>query len=190
MNALEKGYAQTIREYCLQSKEKNPVILANEIMGIEGFPVAGQAHHPLIAASLLTAYANALNEKVDEHKLDAVIKRSDSLPAGFCAGFGSDAAIISLGITVSVILGNTVDEGSSVGRTISHTLTGMGMLAIANNSGARCCKRSTFTALTLAANYLPATLGVTFPKLEEATFRCQFFEMNKMCNKKYCKYYP
>ncbi|MDW7674200.1 MAG: DUF5714 domain-containing protein [Bacillota bacterium] len=68
-----------------------------EILGNAEFPVAGQAHHPLIACSMLAAYANS-NEAVNKEQIiHAGMKRADSIPGGFCAGFGADAAAISLG---------------------------------------------------------------------------------------------
>lgn len=180
--------ADLIKAYCLQSSSANPVAMAQEIMGHPEFPVAGQAHHALIAAVLVAAYRNAGGDAEPE-KIDEAIKRGNSIPGGFCAGFGADAAAIACGIAVSLVKGNTVGAEHAAGRSLAHALTGEGMLAVANNPGNRCCKRSVYSLLELATNYFNRSMGVVLEP-PAARIHCPFTARNKLCNGQACKYYP
>ncbi len=181
-------YPELIRRYCHGSSSNNPLQMAAEIMSHPDFPVAGQAHHPLIAAVLVTAYRNAGGELPPE-KIDAAVQRGNSIPGGFCAGFGADAAAIACGIAVSVIKGNTIAAEHAPGRALAHALTGEGMFAVANNTGNRCCKRSVYRLLELATNYFNRVLGTTLEALPGPVV-CPFVDRNKLCNGPACKYHP
>ncbi len=52
-----------IRGYCAHAISTSPLDLAQEIMSPPKFPIAGQAHHPLVAAVLVTAWRNAALEE-------------------------------------------------------------------------------------------------------------------------------
>jgi hypothetical protein len=162
--------------------------MAQTIMSHPGFPVAGQAHHPLIAAVLVAAYRNA-GGAVPAEKLDEAIKRGNTIPGGFCAGFGADAAAIACGIAVSLINGNTISAEHAAGRSLAHALTGEGLLNIANNSGNRCCKRSVYSLLELATNYFNRVMGVRL-EVPGKRLGCPFTAKNKLCNGAACQYFP
>jgi hypothetical protein len=184
----ELEYQEVIRAYCLNSASKTPLCMAEEIMSHPGFPVAGQAHHPLIAAVLVTAFRNA-GGVVAAEKIEEAIRRGNSLPGGFCAGFGADAAAIACGIAVSVIQGNTINAEHAPGRALAHALTGEGLLNVANKTGNRCCKRSIYSLLELATNYFNRVMGVQLDSLE-GRLRCPFTARNKLCNGAICPYFP
>ncbi|MFZ5968442.1 MAG: DUF5714 domain-containing protein [Bacillota bacterium] len=183
------NYLEYILESCLQSKDTNPIAIVQRILHHGEFPVAGQAHHPLITGSLLAAYANASDTSNKENLIREGVKRANSIPGGFCAGFGADAAAISLGIAVSVILNNNVKKETDSGRAKAHTLTGMGMLNIANNQGNRCCRRSTYSMLILGTNYFNQNMGCALETTPESEVKCTLKEQNPLCNGVYCKFY-
>ncbi len=176
-----------IRELCLQTMSRNPWTVALEAMSWEGFPVAGQAYHGLIAGALMAAYQNA-TEKCDKKAIGSAIQRAETLPAGFCAGFGADAGAIAAGIVISVIYGNTVRSEYSATRGLAHQLTAQCLLAIANNTGNRCCKRTVFQVLETTTNFMQATMGVSLDRISPARFRCT--AKNDLCNQEACCYYP
>ena len=155
----------------------------------EGFPVAGQAHHGLIAGALMAAYQNA-TEKYDKKAITSAMQRAETLPVGFCAGFGADAGDITAGIVISVIYGNTARSEHSATRRLAHQMTAHCLLAIANNTGNRCCKRTVFQVLETATNFIEATMGVTLDGMSLAHFRCMFAAKNDLCNQEACRYYP
>jgi len=184
----ELEYAEVIRRYCAHAKSTSPLDMAQEIMAHPKFPVAGQAHHPLVAAVLVTAWRNATGADAAE-KVEAAVQRGNSIPGGFCAGFGADAAAIACGIAVSVIEGNTIKAVHAPGRARAHALTGQAMLQIASGTGNRCCKRSVYGVLETATTYFGPALGVA---LAPASVRveCPFAEANKLCNREACRYFP
>jgi hypothetical protein len=181
-------YRELIRLFCRRTTSTNPVEMAQTLMAHPPFPVAGQAHHPLVAAVLVAGYRNAGGD-AGEAELDAAIQRADSIPGGFCAGFGADAAAIACGVAVSVIEGATIKAEHAVARSLAHTLTGQGMLLIANNHGNRCCKRSVFTVLELASHFFTAAMGVVLTP-PRGRIECAFSAQNRLCNQADCKFYP
>ena len=182
-------YQAHILKECMESSAANPLEIVQKILQHPEFPIAGQAHHPLIAGSLISAYANAAKADNQEKLVEEGMRRANTIPGGFCAGFGADAAAIALGISVSVILTNNVKAESAGGRAKAHTLTGMGMLTVANNSGNRCCRRSTYSMLVLGANYFKNNLGIELDVVSEADVKCPLKTKNSLCNGEACKYY-
>lgn len=63
------------------------------------------------------------------------------------------------------------------------------MLEIANNTGNRCCKRSTYSMLVLATNYFSQHLGVPLEGSAESWIKCETREQNPLCNGIDCRYY-
>lgn len=183
------NYQDHILTNCLETNSTNPLQITEEILSNPEFPVAGQAHHPLIACSILAAYANANSSDNKEALIKEGMKRANSLPGGFCAGFGADVAAISLGIAVSIILNTNIKEETDWARAKAHTLTGMGMLNIANNKGNRCCRRSTYSMLILATNYFNNHMGCALGSTPESEVKCTLREKNPLCNGVSCKYY-
>lgn len=181
-------YAELIALYCRRTSSTSPVEMAHVLMAHPRFPVAGQAHHPLVAGVLVAAYRNAGGDAGDA-ELASAIQRADTIPGGFCAGFGADAAAIACGIAVSVLEGATVKAEHAVARARAHTLTGQGMLLIANNHGNRCCKRSVYTVLELASHVFSATMGVALTP-PRGRIECAFSAQNKLCNGADCKFHP
>jgi hypothetical protein len=83
----------------------------------------------------------------------------------------------------------TVKAEHAVARSLAHTLTGQALLLIANNHGNRCCKRSVFTVLELAAHFFTATMGVALAP-PRGRVECAFSAQNRLCNDTDCKFYP
>ncbi len=181
-------YADVIRGYCAHAISTSPLDMAQEIMSHPKFPIAGQAHHPLVAAVLVTAWRNATGEDASG-RVEAAIEKGNSIPGGFCAGFGADAAAIACGIAVSTIRGNTIKAEHAPGRALAHALTGQAMLHIASGTGNRCCKRSVYGVLEIATNYFTSALGVPLARAS-ARVECPFPDKNKLCNREACRYYP
>lgn len=181
-------YVQLIRTYCANATSTSPLDMAQQIMSHPKFPVAGQAHHPLVAAVLVTAWRNATGADADG-RVETAVERGNSLPPGFCANYGADAAAIACGIAVSVIERNTIKAEHAPGRALSHGLTGQAMLHIASGTGNRCCKRSVYGVLEVATTYLNASLRTPLAQASKPV-ECPFSEKNKLCNGNHCRYFP
>jgi len=184
----ELEYADLIRTYCANATSRSPLEMAQEIMSHPRFPVAGQAHHPLVAAVLVTAWRNATGEDA-AGRIAAAVEKGNSIPGGFCAGFGADAAAIACGIAVSTIRNNTIKAEHAPGRALAHGLTGQAMLHIASGAGNRCCKRSVYGVLEIATSYFTSALGAPLTPAS-ARVECPFPEKNKLCNREACRYFP
>ncbi|MHB9035682.1 MAG: DUF5714 domain-containing protein [Armatimonadota bacterium] len=186
---MTANWAEHIQELCRTTTSTDPLGIALEAMSAEGFPIAGQAHHGLISGALMAAYQNATGTR-DEKLIDAAIQRADSLPQGFCAGFGADVGAIAAGIVVSLIHGNTIKAEHSATRSQAHRMTANCLLAIANNTGNRCCKRTVFQVIETATDFLETNLGVALGRTPVAAFRCPYWEKNPLCNGESCRYFP
>ena len=185
---MSTDWTERVRELCLATTSADPLAIALEAMNWEGFPIAGQAHHALVAGALMAAYQNAKGSR-DARAIEAAIKRADSLPAGFCAGFGADVGAIAAGVAVSVIHGNTTRAEHSSTRSQAHQLTAHCLLQIANNTGNRCCKRTVFQVLETASNFFRANLGVALDRTPAALFNCPYSGRNELCNREACRHY-
>lgn len=182
------AYARLIQRVCIRSASREPTEIARQLMAHPKFPLAGQAHHPLVAGSILAAIRNS-GTPVEDAQIQQAIKRADSIPSGFCAGFGADAAAIACGIAIAVLEKTTVKAEHAPGRTLAHLLTGQAMLAIAANSGNRCCKRSVFTVLEVASTFLRGTRGFALERPSERV-QCEFAAANPLCNGVACRFWP
>jgi len=185
---MTTNWAEHIQELCKTTTSKDPLHIALEAMSAEEFPIAGQAHHGLIAGALMAAYQNAIGRR-DDKLIEAAIQRADSLPAGFCAGFGADVGAIAAGIVVSLIHGNTIKAEHSATRSQAHQMTASCLLAIANNTGNRCCKRTVFQVIETATNFLQANVDVALDRTPTTAFRCPYCEWNQLCNRENCRYF-
>jgi hypothetical protein len=69
-------------------------------------------------------------------------------------------------------------------------MTATCLLAIANNTGNRCCKRTVFQVIETATDFLKTNLGVALGRTPVAKFRCLYWEKNPLCNGESCRYFP
>jgi len=175
-----------ITQFCLTSSSTNPMEMARTIMKHPVVPMHGPEHHAMIAAVLVTAYKN-LTGKADESDIREAIKRGSSIPAGYCGLYGTDAAAIATGIAASIILcSNPLKD---VERRMANNLTARVLTAIMTNRGARCCKRSTYTAIEVATQYFGETLGIEFERVPVAKMKCEHSHRNRQCSKEDCRFY-
>lgn len=174
-----------IIEYCLSTKESNPITLATQLMQLSGVPIHGPVHHLILPATLLTAY---YNEKKDID-LQAALKEADTrsmeVPGAACASWGACGAAIGSGMFVSILkdVGPlSFDSWREVGQ-----LTARSIDKISSLGGPRCCKRDTYLALNEATLYSNNNLDTHF-STEKPT--CVFFINNKQCKGKNCPFFP
>ncbi|MBN2662131.1 MAG: SAM-dependent methyltransferase [Bacteroidales bacterium] len=175
-----------IEKYCLNTKSKNPVFIANEIMQYSKVNLHGPEHHFLVPAALFTAYANASSEKINlKAKLNIIKERAKSVLGGFCGFHGACGAAIGSGIFFSVLTQCT--PLSEKEWKLSNLLTADALKNIAEKGGPRCCKRDTFTAILTTVKFLKINLNIS---LENHTPICSFYKKNKECKTTNCDYFP
>ncbi len=177
---------QVITQFCLSSPSKNPMKMAMTIMKHPVMPMHGPEHHAMIAAVLVTAYKNLTGKATDEDIKEA-IRRGATVPGGYCGLYGTDAAAIATGIAMSVIL--KASPLTDYERRTANMMTSRALAAIAANSGARCCKRSTFAATEAATQYFREVLGVEFEHIPVSRLKCEHSHRNKQCSYAECRYF-
>lgn len=177
---------KVITQFCLSSTSKKPMEMAKTIMKHPVMPMHGPEHHAMIAAVLVTAYKNLTCKATDDDILEA-IRRGATVPGGYCGLYGTDAAAIATGIAMSVILKAT--PLTDYERRTANVMTSRALAAIAANSGARCCKRSTFASIEAALQYFREVLGVELENIPVSRLKCEHSHRNKQCSYADCRYF-
>jgi len=177
-----------VTDFCLNSNSTNPLEMAIDIMKLPQVPMISGLHHPIIAGVLVTAYKNKTGQLTDDD-IKLAIRRGSTIPAGFCALYGSDGAALATGIAMSVIQKTSPLAEKDIERSIAHRMTSLGLSAIANNRGNRCCKRSTFDVINAANQYIREALRVELDQIPLTKQNCEFSQNFELCNKEICRYY-
>jgi hypothetical protein len=175
-----------IMDYCLQTKSKNPIEIAKEMMKHPSIHMHGPEHHVLFPSALLAAYHNAGGEIDLTKALQAAQNRGQKVPGGICGLWGDCGAGVSAGIFFSIVMANTPMKEHAWG--MSNIMTSKCLAEIGKLGGPRCCKRNGYTAMLNAIDYTKETLGIEMEKPEELI--CGFTPLNKECKKEKCPYHP
>ena len=178
------GFPEYIR-FLLFTKEKDPIVLMEEVMDLPQVHMCGPEHHMILPAVLLTAYRNC-GGKID---LDAGIKqafeRGSGIAGGSCGYCGVCGASAGAGIYASIITGSNPLNADA--WTLPQRLTARVSNKIADVGGVRCCKRTSFIAIKEAALWTKETTGICMEAEEPV---CRYFRNNKECLGKKCPFHP
>lgn len=136
--------ADSIREICLTSKEKDVIAIFQELRSRPEFPTHGPHHHPMIPGILLAAYRNNGGAIGDEEIITG-INRGTQIPGASCSFFGVDGAAIGVGIAFSVILKASPFNGK-LRQTVQKIVIRVAE-KIAEHPFSRCCQRECWLAL-------------------------------------------
>ena len=93
---------------------------------------------------------------------------------------------MSTGMFMSILTKATPLTGKS--WRMSNEMTAKALEEIAKLGGPRCCKRNSFTAVKVAAEYVRENMGIVMELPEKIL--CDFSAENKQCLKKHCPYNP
>jgi hypothetical protein len=187
-DACHNGTANDLIErYCSRDASASPVFLAMTLMKNPAVKMHGPEHHFLVAAVLLAAFHAGRNaEKSDvAEKIREARKRAEEVKGGFCGFQGACGAAIGAGIFMSLITGAT--PLSDRERKLSNMITAECLMAIADNGGARCCKRESFRAIITAVEFVRRELGVVLPV--EMPACCSFTDRNRECLRERCAFH-
>ena len=100
--------------------------------------------------------------------------------------WGCCGAAVSAGMFYSIATGTTPLSGKSWGE--ANALTARCLQALAALGGPRCCKRNSFTAIRVAAEFTREHLGVAIDLPDRVL--CRYFPENQQCIRRACPYYP
>jgi hypothetical protein len=187
-DACHNGTANDLIErYCRASGAVSPLSMALTLMKNPAVKMHGPEHHFLVPAVLLASYYNSPDaEKVDvAEKILQARNRAEDVKGGFCGFQGACGAAIGAGIFMSLVTGAT--PLSDRERKLSNMITAECLRVIAENGGARCCKRESFYAIITAVEFVRRELGVVLPV--EMPGSCSFTDRNRECLRDRCGFY-
>jgi len=174
-----------IRNICTQTKSKDPIEIATALMDSPAIFMHESGHHNVVAASLAAAYKNCGGTIDLKEVINEVIKRGATLPNAICEQTGACGGAVGAGIFYSILAEtkiHNIDEWREGNRLIAQCLMEIGEIG-----GPRCCKRSTFTAINVAAEHAEEYFGVKMDLPE--TIHCKYAEKNRDCLGTRCLYF-
>lgn len=184
-DACHEAHYDSIMIYCLQQESKNPIEILEGMMDQSYCPMHGPVHHVLVGAALMTAYHNAGGEADLMLVLPEMIRRGRQVPGGACGSWGSCGAVLSSGMFLSIVTGNSplaVEEWN-----LCSQMVGDGIQKVGSIGGPRCCKRDSYTAVINAVEFTKTHLGVAMELPEVVCTRSQ---NNRQCIGSRCPYNP
>ncbi len=176
---------------CVRNRSKNAIEILQDAMADKSVYPNGPEHHTLVGAAILTAFYNAggkiNNGTMTKGMAFAELKnRSLQVPGGTCGFWGCCGAATSAGQALSIINGSTPLKREEWGQCQRLTSTILGHLA--DQGGPRCCKRTGFTAVLDATDFLNDHYNIHMEKPQKVT--CTFCAGNAQCLRQECPYFP
>lgn len=169
---------------CPEEKSSNPIEILDHLMSQSFCHMHGPEHHTLVAASLMTAFANSGGHIDLKKGLMEIINRAKKVPGGICGYWGACGAGISSGIFISIITDSTplaVEEFK-----LSNQMTSRALEKIAAHGGPRCCKRDSYLSILSAIDFVRENFGV---EMEKSEIKCKYSSLNRQCIMDKCPFY-
>ncbi len=171
--------------FLLQSGEKDPLRLLEQVLALPQVHLHGPEHHAIVPCVLLTAYHNNGGEGDLKTMLAAALSRGQQVPGGACGFWGVCGAAAGAGIYMSVLTGsNPVNREA---WPIPQRLAARCLERIAAVGGPRCCKRTSRLCMQEAAAFTAEHFGVEMP-LSRIT--CTYAAENRECIGSACPFFP
>ena len=171
--------------YLLQSRERCPQTLLEQVMAMPQVHMHGPEHHAIVPCVLLTAFHNCGGGNDLKEDLSAALERGKQVPGGVCGYWGVCGAAAGAGIYMSVLTGSSPVNGNA--WAIPQRLTARCLDRLADVGGPRCCKRSSRLCIHEAVQFTSELFGVDMP---EAEVRCHYMRENRECIGRSCPYFP
>ncbi|MDY6065429.1 MAG: DUF5714 domain-containing protein [Finegoldia sp.] len=179
-----KGMDEIIN-ICKKTDSKNPVEILESLMDAEFAHMHGPEHHVMVGSALLTAYKNAGGDIKLEDALIEMMSRGQDIPGGTCGFWGACGAGISSGMFISIITETTPLKADTWG--LGNKMTAKSLEAIGEIGGPRCCKRTSYTSILQAIDFVKENFGI---EMEKPEIICSYYPNNNQCIGKRCPYFP
>ena len=177
---------EIIKVVCETSDSSNPFHLMELITKHPSMHNHGPEYHTIVPAVLLTAYYNAIQQKVElSRQLNEAFKRSEDIPVGSCGFNGLCGAAMGAGIFMSLILHTT--PLSLKGWKNRNQLIAGALNLIATEGDPRCCKRNAYLVISHTIDVMRKDFNIPMDKSENIS--CVHVEPNQECIKSKCRYY-
>ena len=171
--------------FLLQSKEKDPLVLFEQVMSMPQVHMHGPEHHAIVPCVLLTAWHNCGGEGEIKKMLSAALSRGKQVPGGACGFWGVCGAAAGAGIYLSVLIGSTPVNKEA--WAIPMELTSRCLKRLAEVGGPRCCKRNSRLCIQQAAAFTAERFGIEMPLTE---ISCTYMSENRECIGERCPFFP
>lgn len=178
-----------IKEICLNSKSRNPIEIAEKIMGTKEMSELGCKHYLIASLSVYTAYKNCGGPvKNFEKSLEIIRDRVSKAPNSLCRLGGLCGIPLAIGGAFQSV---TLQSGSIKEKTESaNTLSGncMTKLMNPNNEGSSdCCLRNSAICIVETSRYLKNNFWIDIEL--PSVIQCRYYKGNPRCNKEKCPLY-
>ena len=171
--------------FLLQSAEKDPLLLLEQVMALPQVHMHGPEHHIIVPCVLLTAFHNCGGGNDLKEDLAKALKRSKQVPGGTCGYWGVCGAAAGAGIYLSILTGSSpVNEAA---WPLPQKLVARILNTLADVGGPRCCKRTSRLAILEAVRFTAELFGVEMP---ESAPRCTYMRQNRECIGSLCPFFP
>ena len=148
----EKKGLEEVMHICGGSESKNPLEILQKIMECPYIYMHGPEHHVMVGAALLTAWHNGGGQIDFPAALEEMKKRGSQIPGGICGLWGTCGAAVSAGIFFSIVTSSSPMSSKTWG--LGNQLTSRCLDAIGSLGGPRCCKRDSFTAVSVSIDFI------------------------------------
>jgi hypothetical protein len=176
---------ERLKRLCLEATTTDPIAILETAFALRQVHMHGPEHHRIVPCALLAAYRNAGGELDLAQALDEALKRGRSVPGGSCGYWGACGAAIGAGIFASLATGTTpLSEGT---WGLISSLVAQCLAENAKIGGPRCCKRTSFTAVRLSAEFAREHLGVDMGMPQRIL--CAHSHRNGECKGRACPYF-
>ena len=171
--------------FLLQSTERDPLALLEQVMALPQVHMHGPEHHAMVPCVLLTAFHNCGGGNDLMADLAAALKRGRQVPGGVCGYWGVCGAAAGAGIYLSVLTGS--NPVNTEAWPLPQKLVARCLDVIADVGGPRCCKRTSRLAIREAAAFTAELFGVEMPL---SSVSCRYPGENRECIGRACPYFP
>lgn len=176
-NILDRTY-----DFCMDTNLEDPLAVLIGLFQLPGLHMHGPEYHSIVAAAMVTAYANrvGLNKKP---AVKEAIARGQDVKGGSCGHQGVCGAAAGAGIAYSII--NDVSPMSREKRGAAMRLTATILNEMSQYGGPRCCKRESALAVETAVKIMDE-----FDGEHQSHYKCIQYMNNPDCIKQECPYFP
>jgi hypothetical protein len=183
-----KSAIQMIEDIAFTTQSKDPVEIAELMMGHPNLPMLGCEHAYVAAGSLLAALKNSPYGKgANDDIREAFLRTSRQAIGGYCGLTGVCGIVPAVGACFSIFLGAHCGTDREQ-RTTMEAATEVSR-AIAGLTGPSCCKAYVRAALSVAVALFSERFGIALP-VKQASPVCKHSAKHPHgCREEKCPYY-
>lgn len=157
------------------------------LMDTPGVPMHDPVHHYIMPAVLLSMSVRKaqLDKNILLEKLKTAEERARKVLPGFCGWWGCCGSAIGCGIFASVWLEANPKQEKYWANI--NAFTAACLNSVSSIGGPRCCKRTSYLALSTAVRESLPLLGVDLGPMEKPV--CTWSPFNNECRREACPFY-